>query len=68
MDEYDECIVRVENIPTSVNGFCYHDDEGRSFIVLNARQTRENNRDAYRHEVTHIRRGDMYDKNYREYN
>lgn len=55
------------NLPTSVRGMVYHDDNGDPVIVLNARLTREANRQTYKHEHDHIKRGEMYDENYHEY-
>ena len=55
------------NLPTSVRGMVYHDDNGDPVIVLNARLTREANRRTYKHEHDHIKRGEMYDESYNEY-
>jgi len=55
------------NMPTSVRGLCYHDNDGESYIVLNARLTREQNRITYDHERAHIAGGEMYDPEYNEY-
>jgi len=55
------------DLPTSIRGFCYHDDDGEDYIVLNARLTREANQATYVHERNHILRGDMYNKDYLEY-
>lgn len=66
-DEYDTCIVRLQNMPTSIKGFCYHDDDGNEYIVLNSRLTHEMNQASYQHELRHIARGDMYNMNYHEY-
>ena len=55
------------DLPTSVRGFCYHDNDGEAFIVLNARLTREQNKKTYDHEQDHILRGDMYEPTYNEY-
>ena len=66
-DPYGECTVRLRDLPTSVGGLCYHDDDGRPFVILNARLTREKNLDSYRHELRHIERGDMDDPDYLEY-
>lgn len=63
----DEPIVILRDLPTSVRGFCYHDDEGRPFIVLNSRLTREIQILTYRHELDHIQHGEMYDITYMEY-
>ena len=65
MDD-DRPVVLVD-LPTSVRGFCYHDDDGEEYIVLNARLTREANQKSFRHELEHIKRGDMYDMDYHEY-
>lgn len=66
-DEYGEILTRLENLPTGVRGLCYHDDDGRCYVILNARLTREANAGSYDHELGHIARGEMYDRNYREY-
>lgn len=55
------------NLPTSVRGFCYHDNDGQEYVVLNARLTHEQNLKTYDHESRHIDRGDMYDPTYKEY-
>jgi hypothetical protein len=58
---------RLVNLPTSVRGFCYHDNEGEEYVVLNARLTREQNRRTYDHEQEHIRLKELDNKNYHEY-
>ena len=63
----DEMEARLVDLPTSVRGFCYHDEDGEAYIVLNARLTHEQNKQTYLHEKAHIRRDDMYDPNYHEY-
>lgn len=55
------------DLPTTVRGFCYHDNEGEEFIVLNSRLTREQNLKTYDHEQKHIERGDLYEPTYNEY-
>ena len=64
MDEYMAMLV---DLPTSVRGLCYHDDNGEEFIVLNARLTREQNLKTYDHEQKHIERGELYEPTYNEY-
>lgn len=59
--------VRLMDLPTSVRGFCYHDNNGEEFIILNSRLTREMNKKSYDHEMEHIDNGDMYNPNYKEY-
>ena len=58
---------RLMDLPTSVRGFCYHDDNGEEFIILNSRLSWEQNRKTYDHEKKHIDRGDMYEPTYNEY-
>ena len=55
------------NMPTTVRGFCYHDNDGEAYVVLNARLTREQNRITYDHEQGHIDRGELYEPTYIEY-
>lgn len=57
----------LDDLPTSVRGFCFHDNDGEAFIVLNARHTREANRKTYDHEKNHIDRGEMFNEDYHEY-
>ena len=55
------------DLPTSVRGFVFTDDNGDPRIVVNARLTREQNRRTWDHEKKHIARGDMNEPNYIEY-
>ena len=64
MDEERAILV---DLPTSVRGFVYLDDNGDPKIVVNARLTREQNRRTWDHEKEHINRGDMNEPNYIEY-
>lgn len=66
-DEYGEYTVIYENLPVSIRGFCFHDDDGRITVVLNARLTRELNRASIAHEIDHILRDDLDNPDYIEY-
>ena len=59
--------VLLADLPTSVRGLCYHDDDGEAYIVLNSRLSREQNQLTYEHECKHITNSEMYDMNYNEY-
>lgn len=59
--------VRLMDLPTTVRGFCYHDDDGEEFIILNSRLTLEQNIKTLKHEQEHLERGDMYNESYNEY-
>ncbi len=60
-------IIRLMNLPTSVRGFVYHDDDGEIYIVLNSRLSHEQNLSTYVHELKHVQRGDLDNMNYHEY-
>lgn len=57
----------LANLPTSVRGYVFLESDGVPRIVLNANLTREQNRQTLRHEIEHIRKGDMFDQTYNEY-
>ena len=59
--------VILADLPTSVRGFVFFDDDGDPRIVVNARLTREQNLRTWDHEKKHIARGDMNEPNYIEY-
>lgn len=57
----------LADLPTSIRGFVYHDDDGEPVIVVNARLTREQNQKTWFHEKRHIERGELNDTTYYEY-
>lgn len=57
----------LSNLPTSVRGYVYLEEDGVPRIVLNANLTREQNLLTLKHEVEHIERGDVFDPTYNEY-
>jgi Zn-dependent peptidase ImmA (M78 family) len=57
MDEYR---VRLVDLPPRVGGMVSMDDEGFYNIYLNARLTRERQREVLRHELDHIAEDDLY--------
>ena len=63
----DDIRVILNNLPTTVKGFVYTDSSGMPCVVLNARMPHEIQVEAYDHEVKHIQRGDMDNKDFREY-
>lgn len=67
MDEYGEVRVIMDDLPCSVRAVCYHDNDGKDYIILNARMSYSIQQSAYKHEMEHIKRGDMYNANYKEY-
>lgn len=47
--------VVLYNLPLSVRGYCYNDEEGEKVCVLNARYTYEDNLETYQHEREHVK-------------
>ena len=56
-----------QDMPCSIRGFCFHDEDGVPCIVINARMSVAQQKQTWRHELRHIDRGEMYNASYREY-
>lgn len=63
----DDCPALLMDLPTSIRGFCFLDDDGEPRIVLNSRLTHEQNMKTWLHERGHIIREELTDLNYHEY-
>ena len=63
----EESKVILQDLPTSVRGFVFHDEYGEPVIVINSLLTREQNLKTYRHERRHIKRNELNDPTYNEY-
>ena len=59
--------VVLHDLPGSVRGFVTLGSDYEPIIVLNSHLSLEELRKAYTHEVAHIRSGQMFDDDYREY-
>ena len=59
--------VTLANLPPSVRGFVFLEEDGVPRIVLNANLTREQNRQTMAHEIRHIEAGELTDLDYNEY-
>ena len=59
--------VTLANLPTSVRGFVFLEEDGVPRIVLNANLTREQNLRTMAHEIRHIESGELTDPDYNEY-
>ena len=63
----DQQRVVLQNLPTSVKGFCFLDEDGEPVVVVNSRLTWEQNVQAYEHEQRHIRNNELTEPSYIEY-
>ena len=66
-DEHEEIRTILQDLPVSVHGFVFHDDDGQPVIVLNSRLSAERRRKAFDHEMEHIENEDMYNEDFNEY-
>lgn len=55
-----DCTVRIIDLPVTVRGLVAEDESGWPSIYLNARLSREMQREALRHELKHIADDDLY--------
>ena len=56
----DNCLVRLMDMDISVRGVTVMDEAGFLNIYINARLSRDGQREALKHELRHCARGDMY--------
>ena len=59
--------VIMKDLPPRIRGFCCLGSDYEPCIVLNSRLSREQQIKTYRHEMGHIRRGEMFNEAYVEY-
>lgn len=64
MEERD---VILQDLPTTIRGFVFLDEDGEPMIVVNSRLTREANQKTYDHEMKHIHMNELTDPTYIEY-
>lgn len=66
-DEFGEVPVVLQSLPTGCRGFCILGSDFQPIIIINQNMTYEQQRKTYRHEMKHIRSGEIFDPEYREY-
>lgn len=59
--------VVIEDLPTTIHGFCCLGEDYEPCIILNSRLSIEQQKEAYLHELHHISSGELDDMGYREY-
>ena len=59
--------VVLKDLPVKIHGFVCLGSDYEPIIIINSRLSREQQQEAYRHELLHIQRGEMFDINYHEY-
>ena len=56
---YDDCIIRLLDMPCSVKAMTALDEDGYFNIYLNSKLSREEQQKAVMHELVHIRKDDF---------
>lgn len=54
-----DCTVRIIDLPVTVRGLVSEDETGWPNVYINARLSREMQREALRHELDHIEHDDL---------
>lgn len=57
----------LKDMPVAVHGFICLGSDFEPIIVINSRLSREKQKEAYNHELDHLRRGEMFNEEYHEY-
>ena len=63
----EEVPIVLRDLPVDVRGFICLGSDFEPVIVINSRLSREQQELIYRHELQHLRRGDMLNEEYHEY-
>ena len=59
--------VVLKDLPVKIHGFVCLGSDYEPIIIINSRLSFEQQKKAYRHELLHIQRGEIFDNNYQEY-
>jgi Zn-dependent peptidase ImmA (M78 family) len=59
--------VVLKDLPVKIHGFVCLGSDYEPIIIINSRLSFDQQREAYKHELMHIQRGEMFDINYHEY-
>ena len=60
MTDFDNCAVRLIDLPPSVGGFVTESPDGFQNIYINARHGLNAQHESFRHELTHIDNDDLH--------
>ena len=60
MEEMNDIIVRLQDMPIGIKGVTLLDEAGDYNVYINSRLSMATQQKAYLHELTHIRRDDFY--------
>lgn len=63
----DNIPVVLKDLPPHIRGFVCLGSDFSPIIIINSRLSKEQQRKTYRHELEHIRRGDMDNMSFHEY-
>ena len=67
MNQDPEIPVVLAKLPGKTHGFCCLGSDFQPIIVINEALSPEQKRKTYKHELSHIRKGEIWDETYNEY-
>jgi Zn-dependent peptidase ImmA (M78 family) len=65
--EMSEVPIVLKDLPVGIRGFICLGSDYEPVIVINSRLSREQQQKTYDHEREHLRRGEMFNEDYHEY-
>lgn len=63
----DNVPIVLQDLPVDVHGMVCLGSDYEPVIIINSRLSKEKQLLAYKHELKHLRRGDMFNEDYHEY-
>jgi Zn-dependent peptidase ImmA (M78 family) len=65
--QMEEVPIVLKDLPAEIRGFICLGSDFEPIIVINSRLSREQQLRTYRHELQHLRKGEMFNEDYHEY-
>ena len=63
----EEVPIVLKDLPAEIRGVICLGSDFEPIIVINSRLSREQQLRTYRHELQHLRKGEMFNEDYHEY-
>ena len=65
--QMEEVPIVLKDLPAEIRGVICLGSDFEPIIVINSRLSREQQLRTYRHELQHLRKGEMFNEDYHEY-
>ena len=63
----EEARIVLKDLPINIRGFICLGSDYEPVMVIKSRMSRERQLETYKHELAHLRRGEMFNEDYHEY-